>query len=66
MVFPASSYTHKNENYHLIEVPNSNYMALFSRVLASHHGGLGSIPGQDMSVPGPLVKDGDNLAQVSP
>jgi hypothetical protein len=28
---------------------------LFSRVLASHHGGLGSIPSRDMSVLGPLV-----------
>jgi hypothetical protein len=28
---------------------------LFSRVLASHPGGLGSIPGRAMSVQGPLV-----------
>jgi hypothetical protein len=37
-----------------------------NKVLASHSGGLGSIPGQDMSVSGPLVKDGDDLGQVSP
>ena len=29
---------------------------LFSRVLASHAGGPGSIPGRDMSVLGPLVR----------
>ncbi len=28
---------------------------VFSRVLASHRGGLGSIPSRDMSVSGPLV-----------
>ncbi len=37
----------------------------FSRVLASHFGGPGSIPGQDMSVLVPLVKDRDDLGQVS-
>jgi hypothetical protein len=35
---------------------------LFSTVLS---GGLGSIPGQDMSVLGPLVQDEDDLGQVS-
>jgi hypothetical protein len=34
---------------------------LISRVLATHHGGPGSIPGQGMSVLGPLVKDGYDL-----
>ncbi len=42
-----------------VDVPN-NYeqavrMALLSRVLASHRGGPGSIPGRDMSVLQPLV-----------
>jgi hypothetical protein len=36
------------------------------RLLASHHGGSGSIPGRDMSVSGPPVWDGDDLGQVSP
>jgi hypothetical protein len=34
---------------------------LFSRVLASHRRGPGSIPDRDMSVLRPLVKDGDDL-----
>ncbi len=38
---------------------------LFSRVLASHRGGPDSIPGRDMSVPGSLVEDKDDLGQVS-
>ncbi len=37
---------------------------LFSRVLASHHGGPGSIPGRDMLVLGPLVQDEDDFGQV--
>jgi hypothetical protein len=40
---------------------------LFARVLAPNHGGTGSIPGQGMSVLGPIVWDGgDNRGQVSP
>jgi hypothetical protein len=38
---------------------------LFSRVLASHSGGPGLIPGRDISVSGPLVEDGDDLAWSS-
>ncbi len=34
---------------------NKLFEWLFSRVLASHCGGPGLIPGQDMSVLGPLV-----------
>jgi hypothetical protein len=34
-------------------------------MLGSHRGGPGSIPGQDMSVLGPLVKDGDDTGHVS-
>ncbi len=37
---------------------------LFSRVLSSHCGGPGSIPGRDMSVLGSLVEDEDDLGQV--
>ncbi len=53
-----------------VDVPNTLainklFEWLFSRVLASHRGGPGSIPGRDMSVSGPLVKDGDDLGQVS-
>ncbi len=49
------------------EVPNSKLFEwLFSRVLVSHRGGPGLVPGRDMSVLGPLVKDGDDLGQVSP
>ncbi len=36
-------------------------MALYE---SARHGGPGSIPGQDMSVSGPLVKDEDELGQV--
>ncbi len=39
---------------------------LFSRVLDSHYGGPGSIPGWDVSVLGPPVSDGNDLGQVSP
>jgi hypothetical protein len=35
-----------------------------ARVLASHREGLGSIPGQDMTVLGPLVYDEDDLGQT--
>jgi hypothetical protein len=38
---------------------------LFSRVLASHAGGPGSIPGRDMSVLGPLEEYSDDPGQVS-
>jgi hypothetical protein len=38
---------------------------VFSRVLASHRGGPGSIPGRDMSVLGLIVQDEDDLGQVS-
>jgi len=38
---------------------------LFSRVLASHARSPSPIPGRDMSVLGPLVKDGDDLGKVS-
>jgi hypothetical protein len=34
---------------------------LFARVLASHRIGPGSIPGQDISVSGTLVEDGNDL-----
>jgi len=34
-------------------------------VLASHRGGPNSVPGRDMSVPGSLVEDEDDLSQVS-
>ncbi len=34
-------------------------------MLASHRGGPGSILGRDISVPGSLVYDGDDLGQVS-
>ena len=37
---------------------------LFSRVLASHAGGLGSSPGRDMSVLGPLEEYSNDLGQV--
>ena len=43
---------------------NKLFYWLFSRVLTAHRGGLGSIPGRDMSLLGPL-KDGDDLVQVS-
>jgi hypothetical protein len=36
----------------------------FFRVLASHRGGPGSIPGWDMSASGSLDKDGDDLGQI--
>ncbi len=52
-----------------VDVPNSYYHAAVRINLCSsahsHCGGLGSIPGQDMSVSGPLVKEGDDLGQVS-
>ncbi len=38
---------------------------LFSRVLVSHLGGPGLVPGWDMSILGPLIQDGDDLGQVS-
>ncbi len=44
---------------------NKLFESLFYRVLASHRIGLGSIPGRDMSVLGPLVRDEDCLGQVS-
>jgi hypothetical protein len=39
---------------------------LFARVHATHRGGTGLIPGQNMSGSGPLVEDGDDLGQVCP
>jgi hypothetical protein len=44
---------------------NKQFEWLFSGVFASHRGGPGSIPGRDMSVSGSLVKDEDDLGQVS-
>jgi hypothetical protein len=38
---------------------------LFARVLASHRGGPGLIPGRNMSVSGPLVEDGGDLSSVT-
>jgi hypothetical protein len=41
-----------------VDVPKSYQQAVriaHSRVLASHRGGPGSLPGRDMSVLGPLV-----------
>ncbi len=43
---------------------NKLFESLFSRVLASHHGGLGLIPSRDMSVLEPPLQDGDDLGQV--
>jgi hypothetical protein len=45
---------------------NKLFEYLFARMLASHRGGLASIPGQDMSVSDALVKYGDDIGQVSP
>jgi hypothetical protein len=44
---------------------NKLFKWLLSRVFASHRWGLGSILGRDITVLGPLVKDGDDLGQVS-
>ncbi len=40
--------THQSGDPDVIQ--NKLFEWLFSRVLASHHGGPGSIPGRDMSV----------------
>ncbi len=42
---------------------NKPFKSLFARVLASQL--AGSIPGQDMTVSGPLIEDGDDLCRVS-
>ncbi len=44
---------------------NKSSAWLFYRLLASHAGGPGSIPGRDMSALGPLDYDRDNSSQVS-
>ncbi len=46
--------------YRLRTPINKLFEWIFYRMLASHRGGLGSIPGRDMSVLGPLVYDGDD------
>ncbi len=43
---------------------NTLFEKLFARVLGTHRGGFGSIPGRVMTVSGPLVEDGDQLGQV--
>jgi hypothetical protein len=44
---------------------NKLFKYLFARMLASHRGGLASIPGQDMSVSGTLVTYGNGRVGVS-
>jgi hypothetical protein len=45
---------------------NKLFGYLFARMLASHHGGPGSIPNRDMSVSGALVDYEDDLDSVFP
>ncbi len=47
----------------MFRILNSNE-SLFARAIAYQRGGLGFIPGLDMSVSGPLVQDGDDRGPV--